>query len=481
MDLDVDNYTTEELTSLIGITGEISETAIKEAIKQQKIEHPSKKSAAFFDAIQQKLISAIAEIPVQKTIEVDVKKGTINPDLKTTITRLINIDSSFRSREVATNSVDQFVFELSEPLLNVVSLSFYSLELPQSWYTISNAKGTDSFLLYLLFGNSASLIFDATLLVRIPEGNYTTEGLCRTVIAAMQTAIDNYNNPPLGPPPAFVFPITISGFAVCYNHTNGKFTFECTSGTVPLSAGTGPEFTIQLIWYDEKQRYTEMSNNRYDYHLGWLMGTRYPLTTLRFIEVIGPATAKVRVYRNTLSSLVDATGTKYVIVSIDDYKTNRLNRAIVSISNTPNTQIALPKYFSQDTPMYKVSPTKTNAIPSNPRHLTMKQIYTINAIMDKPSTSHLVTPFDSSDSFAKIAVKRTDWGKTVSGVSTIVDVPNKLFVENGGPMQLQSREYFGPVDISTMSISLYDDKGNLLGMNGVDWSISIMAKCIYQY
>ena len=476
MDLDVDNYTTEELTALIGITGEVSETAVKEAIKQQKIEHPSKKSATFFDAIQAKLISAIAEIPVQKTIEVDVKKGTINPDLKTTINRLINIDSAYRSREIATNTVDKFVFELSEPLLNVVALSFYSLELPQSWYTISNAKGTDSFILYLFDGTS-STINQAALLVRIPEGNYTTEGLCRAVILAMQTAIDTYNNPPIGLPPVYLFPITVLDFAYCYDQTSGKFTFACTSPT------TTAEYTIQLIWYDEKQRYTEMSNNRYDYHLGWLMGTRYPLTTIRFIAntVITAGGSMLRLYENTLPSLVDVTGTKYIIVAIDDYKTNRLNRAIVSISNKPNTQIALPKYFSQDTPMYKVSPTKTNAIQSNPRHLTLKQIYTINAIMDKPSTSHLVTPFDSSDSFAKISVKRTDWGKMSGDEQVIVDVPNKLFVENGGPMAIQSREYFGPVDISTMSISLYDDKGNLLGMNGMDWSISIMAKCIYQY
>ena len=472
MDLDVDNYTTEELTALIGITGEVSETAVKEAIKQQKIEHPSKKSAAFFDAIQEKLISAIDEIPVQKTIEVDVKKGTINPDLKTTITRLINIDSAYRSREIATNSADKFVFELSEPLLNVVSLAFYSLELPQSWYTISNAKGTDSFILYL-FDGTGPTINEASLLLSIPEGNYTTEGLCQTVITTIQNGINDYNTSV--PPPVYIFPITILGFAVSYDQTSGKFTFRFTS---PVSS---PQFTIQLLWYDEKQRYTEMSNNRYDYNLGWLMGTRFPLTTMRYIGTDTASPPTIRIYSNSLSSLVDATGTKYIIIAIDDYKTNRLNRSIVSISNTPNTQIALPKYFSQDTPMYKVSPTKTNAIQSNPRNLTMKQIYTINAIMDKPTISNLVTPFDSSDSFAKISVKRTDWGKTVGGVSTIVDIPNKLFVENGGPVQMQSREYFGPVDISTMSISLYDDKGNLLGMNGMDWSISIMAKCIYQY
>lgn len=474
MDLDVNNYTTEELTALIGITGELSITEIKEAIRQQKVEHPSKKSAAFFDAIEEKLVSAIDEIPVQKTIEVEVKKGTINPDLKTTITRLINIDSAYRSRDIATNSVDKFVFELSEPLLNVVSLSFYSLELPQSWWTISNLKGTDSFLLYVLNGTPDinGNIYDAALLVQIAEGNYTTEGLCRAVIDAINAAIVQHN---IDYPTNAFQSLVLLGFNDCYNQTNGKFSFKFTSdATLP-----GPVYTIQLIWYDERQREPKMSNNRYDYHLGWLLGTRFPLTTVRY-QGINPIFL-THLYENNLSSLVDATGTKYIIIAIDDFKTNRLNRAIVSISNKPNTKMALPTYFSQDVPMYKVSPTKTNAIQSNPRNLTMKQIYTINAIMDKTIPNDLITPYDSSDSFAKISVKRTDWGKTVGGQSFITDLPNKLFVENGGPLQLQSREYFGPVDISTMSISLHDDKGNLLGMNGMDWSISIMAKCIYQY
>ena len=130
----------------------------------------------------------------------------------------------------------------------------------------------------------------------------------------------------------------------------------------------------------------------------------------------------------------------------------------------------------------KVSPTKVNALPSNPRNLTSKQIYTINAITEQTVPNNLIMGYDSSNGFAKIAVKRTDWGKTDSvGKTVILDVPNKLFVENGGPLQLQSREYFGPVDIYSLSVALYDDKGNLLGLNGMDWSFSLLAKCIYQY
>jgi len=462
MDLDVDHYTTEELSALIGLSEGLKESNIKEAVKQQKKEHPSRKSGVFFDAIQERLIKEIAEEPVQKTVEVEVKKGTINPDLKTTITRLINVDSAYRSRITLTNTSDNFVFELSEPLLNVISLSFYSIELPQSWYTISKLKGTTSFLLYLL--DTANTPINARLLITIGEGNYTTEDICRTVIREVNAAIVKYNTSPQA---ETFFDITLKEFGDCYNHNTGVFTFRFTS--------TRSDYTVQLIWFNEKRQFIEMINNRFNYNLGWLLGYRLPVITCRYDETMME-------YNFTPQGLVDMSGTKYIIFELDDYKTNRLNRSIVTINNTPDAQIALPKYFSQDVPMYKVSPTKANAIPSNPRNLTSKQIYTINAIMDKTIPSNLITAQDSSDAFAKISVKRTDWGKTDStGKTVILDIPNKLFVENGGPIQLQTREYFGPVDIYSLSASLYDDKGNLLGLNGMDWSFGLLAKCIYQY
>ena len=59
--------------------------------------------------------------------------------------------------------------------------------------------------------------------------------------------------------------------------------------------------------------------------------------------------------------------------------------------------------------------------------------------------------------------------------------PGKLIIEFSGPIQLNSREYFGPVNMTSFAVSLYDDKGMLLGLNGLDWSFTIIAKSIYQY
>jgi hypothetical protein len=42
-----------------------------------------------------------------------------------------------------------------------------------------------------------------------------------------------------------------------------------------------------------------------------------------------------------------------------------------------------------------------------------------------------------------------------------------------------SREYFGPVDIQRMRITLVDDFGRVLDLNNMDWSFSLVFECVY--
>jgi hypothetical protein len=124
-----------------------------------------------------------------------------------------------------------------------------------------------------------------------------------------------------------------------------------------------------------------------------------------------------------------------------------------------------------------------NAISTDPRQLTTKQLYTINAISNQVTVNQRFLSYDSSETFAKIPIKKLDWAKYESGKGlTVIDnAPSKLIIADGGPLQLQTREYFGPVDIVSLTVGLYDDKGKLLGLNGMDWSFTLVVKCIYQY
>ena len=441
MDLEVDNYTKEELVELLGLDIDaVTHASIKEAVRQKIVEYPGAKQTAFFKDIESRLLGETNEEDIAKVVQVDVKRGTINPDLKQTITRLINVDSAFRIAS-PTNTSDYFIFQLTEPLLNVVSVSLYSLEIPQSWYTFSAAKGTVSFILCLVTDTATKYP------VTIAEGNYTTVSLYTEVVNKINAVMAG-----------------ILTASPVYNHNTGVLTLKFT----PVNPGI---FTIQLFWVDNSTPL--LANNKFNSNVGWLLGYRVSITSC--------ARDSLGIFTAPAESLVDASGTKYLLLSLEDHKTNRINRSIIAVSNTPNTPIAMPSYFAQDTAQYRTSATTIQAIPT--RNLTSKQIYTINAISEQTMTNNAIESYDSSNFFAKIAVKRTDWAKTTptGGTEAIDGVPGKLFVENGGPLALQSREYFGPVNLQTLTIGLYDDKGNLLGMNGMDWSVSLTVKSIYQY
>ena len=43
----------------------------------------------------------------------------------------------------------------------------------------------------------------------------------------------------------------------------------------------------------------------------------------------------------------------------------------------------------------------------------------------------------------------------------------------------RSRNYFGPVNIEKLRITLYDEYGRILNLNNMDWSCALMFECMY--
>ena len=60
-------------------------------------------------------------------------------------------------------------------------------------------------------------------------------------------------------------------------------------------------------------------------------------------------------------------------------------------------------------------------------------------------------------------------------------VTGSIITENGGPLQLNSRNYFGPVDIEKMRIRLVDDRGENINLHGGDWVLNLVVECLYKY
>ena len=57
----------------------------------------------------------------------------------------------------------------------------------------------------------------------------------------------------------------------------------------------------------------------------------------------------------------------------------------------------------------------------------------------------------------------------------------EIFTESAGKLQYNDRKYIGPVNISKVRIKLLNDHGDILNLNGADWSFSIVFEYLYDF
>ena len=167
------------------------------------------------------------------------------------------------------------------------------------------------------------------------------------------------------------------------------------------------------------------------------------------------------------------------MLMIDEYKGNSVNKGITSIETSEN-KFSLPSYFSNDM-TYSVENVDNGEVPQYynirningenlPKNITNAQITTINEIIKSRKDSvetKLKSPSDSNV-FAIIPFRKTHPFIIGELIDTIGDI------------EANKRVYLGPVDVDRLRLRLTDDKGNLLDLNGLDWSISLMTEHLYE-
>jgi hypothetical protein len=160
------------------------------------------------------------------------------------------------------------------------------------------------------------------------------------------------------------------------------------------------------------------------------------------------------------------------MVILDDFNPSHLNDGLVTITPVDNN-LSLPSYANRakyicDPVTKQVLNNGVTDVASN--NLTQNQIYSINQIINTQNTpkSYLNQGVYVSDIFGLIPIK-------TSGYS-----PGQVYVEYGGTLQAQDRIYFGPVNIHRMAISLLNDRGELVDLNGANWSLQFVCEQLYQ-
>lgn len=437
--MDVNNYTIPELTAILGLS-EANLTIYNvdyytNQYIQKYVDEDNNEMVSFFQQVKSVLTNYLAsnndEDEVDETYDLPVKKDFLNPTLKNTTTRFINLDSSY-IRDVPTN----YTCTLSDIIKNVLSIRLFSYQIPFGWYVIDAS-----------YGNNQLWLYDDTLstsvAITIPSGNYTHIGFSNTLNQAFITA-------------------GVTNATSTFNLNNGKITL-LVAGSQWTTTGGDTATTSSIIFYQSGYLNTT---------LGWLMGFRVPM-----ISVSGEVNGVISMSETVSeaggvegSCIVDLNGPKYFMLVVDDYNQNHVNNSLVSINPPMYTPLRQPSYYSTDIPVVCGDNGVPVYEPSAPRTLTNAQLYTLNAGQQPVKPSLFTMAPTNGDILAIIPVK------TSIGLLT-----GQMLVEFSGSLQDNCRTYFGPVNLDRLSVKLLDDKGNVVNLNGVDWCFTLLCECLYQY
>jgi len=161
----------------------------------------------------------------------------------------------------------------------------------------------------------------------------------------------------------------------------------------------------------------------------------------------------------------------YFLISLDDYIQNHLNDGLVTITRS-QTSIQIPGYQYTTTqtcdPGTNTLVTTTSSQPDS-NNVTNLELYSLNqSTQSQKSGSKIYSPGPFiKDLFGIVPIK-------------IPTNPGDSYTEFGGTLQNQSRMYFGPVNIRKMSIQLLTDRGDLIDLNGSNWTFSFVCEQLYR-
>lgn len=213
-DLDIENYTLEELLPFLKINDSIDiltanilqnkTAAFKKYILNEPLKKNEKDNLLFFiEQAKQKLLSYVEKrapvqlpptnynilqsqnqlsgaqhsvttekiVPVINAFDYRYPAGVLNPLEKRYFQKIISIDSLFRKNYYRSSS-NSFTWELPRIENKVVGLKVASLNLSSLWYFISDSYGNNVFRIKLY---QLKKYENSSYLITIPSGNYTAE------------------------------------------------------------------------------------------------------------------------------------------------------------------------------------------------------------------------------------------------------------------------------------------------------------------
>jgi hypothetical protein len=350
-------------------------------------------------------------------------------------THIVNIDSQFRSNILPysnnplSNSYNtNFTFNLTNPISRAISIKLYSYQIPTSWYAFSISLG-NTFFIY------------NGIIINIPDGNYNAQTL---VAKINEISAEN---------------IATSDLLVSFNSESNRISF--TNNNI-----LSENITLSLFIQANVVNYNNcgLSNlNQYqtlgvNSTLGWLMGFRTnpdSITGDVYIS-LGPGATIMA------DAAPDTYGPKYFVLSIEDYSNQSLTNGLYNITNSSNiATISIPDFYQ----------TTRIACRLREGQLTQAEIYTINAVTDSSKAKNTAAGFNN-----KASVSALGTAFAMIPLQDITGIRPNPYVKFGGDLIMLHRNYSAPTYLERLTVTLTDDKGNLVNLYDNDWSFSLIVE-----
>ena len=342
--------------------------------------------------------------------------------------------------------------------------------------------------------NNSFTINTNTILPYIPNNNiiidlsanrnYTLIDLYSTINNQLQSNLLTYGSFII----SYIDPITnktFTKFRICINdiYTTSDYyldfydpiTFSTCLPTSSSIKNTTWDSTVGwILGFRDYTQYYFIESNKSSIKIGDVINTYYISSSNGIFITENTQIPNTQYNSYSISLTSDTTLStnlyNYFLISLDDFIQNHLNDGLVTITRK-QTALSVPSYAYSTT---KTCDPGTNQLVStslpqtNSDNVTQKQIYALNQTIQ--SNTNQVKTYSSGpfikDLFGLIPIKPGTNGT--------------YYIEFGGTLQNQERVYFGPVNIRKMSIQLLNDRGDIVDLNGSNWSFSFICEQLYR-
>ena len=355
---------------------------------------------------------------VTNTYNYKFPTGTLNPIERRVIKRLLSMDTLFRMNYNTTSSTNAS-WVLPYPVDNVVSMKIASVQIPNMWYAFSEATKSNRFTVMISGLNVApySPTEVYTNDIVIPDGNYLSDEFTECM-----------NN---------LFKNTANGmeflqFAV--NSYNSKSMIYVNPTT--LTCATSPDFEYVVI-FDDATKYNKYLTNGCIY-------SECDIQRIRDDHEKEYYNANIKTISRTAGWMM---GFKQLA-----YRRTWQNERIDLISQVPITtyRAFLESESSYGSSIWNYLYVDVDDYNKN---------FITNSIIAQTGDSYL-----GFNILGRITVS--------SGQLTIIN-------DNAGDLIFKMREYLGPVRLEKLTIRLLDKFGNVIHLNGNDYSIALELQVLY--